>query len=133
MSGRNHDSWPPEILAELEAGTVSHSVGKDLLSENERVRIWALSLEPGERIGFHRHVLDYFWTATSNGRSRSHYSDGRIADTIYRKGDTRHFHFARGEFMVHDLLNTGDDVLSFVTVEFKDSENEPLPLDREPS
>ena len=34
-----------------------------LVSESDRVRVWTIRLKPGERIGFHRHVLDYFWTA----------------------------------------------------------------------
>ena len=40
-------------------------VGSTLLSENERTRVWIIRLAPGERIGFHRHVLDYFWTSVS--------------------------------------------------------------------
>ena len=44
--------------------------------ETGRVRVRHLSLATGERKGFHRHVLDYFWTATSKGRARSHHADG---------------------------------------------------------
>ena len=129
MSAGDFDDWPEEIRAELESGNISPRVGSDLVSETDLVRVWYLSLAPGERIGFHRHVLDYFWTATSEGRSRSHYSDGQVVETGYNAGDTRHFTFGFGEDMVHDLQNIGCETLSFVTVEFKQSSNAPLSLD----
>ena len=64
-------AWPPAIAAEFEREQQTNNgcVGSTLLSENERVRVWIIRLAPGERIGFHRHVLDYFWTSVS-GRTR---------------------------------------------------------------
>lgn len=104
-------------------------VGQRLLSETDAVRVWRIELKPGERVGFHKHVLNYFWTATSAGKSRSHYADGRRIDTEYALGTTRHYTFGAGESMVHDLENIGDTVLSFTTVELKiGSANAPLPL-----
>lgn len=35
-----------------------------------------------------------------------------------------------GEYKVHDLENIGDTDLTFVTVEFLDSPNKPLPVPR---
>ena len=34
-------------------------VGTRLVLENERVRVWELDLEPGERSDVHRHDVDY--------------------------------------------------------------------------
>ncbi len=99
-----------------------------MVSESARARVWHIWLKPGERLPFHRHVLDYFWTATSAGRSRSYYEDGRVVEAEYKVGDTAHLHFGKGEYLLHDLTNIGDTELGFVTVEFLDSENEPLPL-----
>lgn len=108
-------------------------VGQRLLSETEEVRVWRIELQPGERVGFHKHVLNYFWTATSSGKSRSRYADGKVADTSYQVGDTRHYYFGAGESMVHDLTNIGETTLSFTTVELKlGSANRPLPLDVKP-
>ena len=108
-------------------------VGQRLLSETDAVRVWRIELAPGERVGFHKHVLNYFWTATSAGKSRSHYADGRVLDTEYALGTTRHYSFGKGESMVHDLENIGDTVLSFTTVELKTgSANAPLPLTIKP-
>ena len=79
-------------------------------------------------MGFRTHVLDYFWTALSGGRGRSHFSDGRVVEVIYQPGDTKHRCYAKGEFMIHDIENIGSTPLVFTTVEFLDSENEPLKL-----
>ena len=123
------NEWHSDVRAELEAGRISPCVGSKLVSETDRVRVWHLLLAPGERLGFHRHVLDYFWTATSSGRSRSHYADGRVHEKEIQAGETCHFTFGAGEEMVHDLQNIGTDTLSFVTVEFMNCANAPQPID----
>ena len=104
-------------------------VGQRLLSETDAVRVWRIELRPGERVAFHTHVLNYFWTAVSAGRSRSTMGDGRVVETSYEVGTTKHFTYGKGERMVHDLENIGDTVLAFTTVELKlGSANAPLPL-----
>ncbi|HZZ24486.1 MAG TPA: hypothetical protein VFE60_18745 [Roseiarcus sp.] len=92
------------------------------------MRVWAIGLKPGERLGFHSHVLDYFWTSVTGGHGRSHFSDGRVSDTAYKPGDIKQLTFKEGEFMIHDLENIGDTELLFTTVEFLDSPNTPLEL-----
>lgn len=103
-------------------------VGQQLVLETERVRVWSIRLAPGERLGSHTHVLDYFWTAVTAGRGRSRKADGTVHETEYKAGDTRVLHFEAGQSMTHDLENIGDTELLFTTVEFLDSANEPLPL-----
>jgi beta-alanine degradation protein BauB len=122
--------WPPEIRAEFEreANNPNPCVGSVLLSENERVRIWIIRLTPGERIGFHRHVLNYFWTAVTPCRGRQHLQDGTTVEYSYFAGETRHETYGAGEFKVHDLENIGDAEMIFNTVEFLDSANQPLPI-----
>ncbi|QJP14214.1 hypothetical protein G3545_11455 [Starkeya sp. ORNL1] len=122
------EGWDPVLRAEFETNQLNGCVGHVLVSETERVRVWSLRLRPGERIGFHRHVLDYFWTALSTGRAVSHFGDGRIGESVYEPGLTRHMAFGPGDFMVHDLANVGDTELTFTTVEFLDSANPPLPV-----
>jgi hypothetical protein len=122
--------WPPEIAAEFERERKSPNgcVGQRLLSENERVRVWEIRLNPGQRFGFHRHVLDYFWSALNAGRARAHLDDGSTVEHTYTAGETRHETHAPGHSKVHDLENTGDTELIFTTVEFLDSANQPLPV-----
>ena len=118
--------WTPEALKELKSAGTNGRVGSKLVNESDRVRVWLIEIKPGERLPFHTHVLDYFWVATSPGRTRSRYGDGKVAEADYAEGDTRHFTFGPGESMTHDLENIGDTVLTFTTVEFLDSANKPL-------
>jgi beta-alanine degradation protein BauB len=119
---------PPDLAGEFAAARGNGCVGTRLLSEDARCRVWTIVLEPGARIGFHTHVLDYFWTAVTAGRARSQYGDGRVAEVDYRAGDIQHLSFGPGESMTHDLANIGDTALIFTTVEFLDSANPPLAL-----
>ena len=50
------------------------------------------------------------------------------SNTTYQPGETRHETYGPGEFKVHDLENLGDEEMVFMTVEFKDSANKPMPL-----
>ena len=124
----NFDSWPEWLKAEFSEHSLDGEVGSRLLSENERVRVWEIRLAPGERWHAHRHVLDYFWTAVNAGRSRQHTSDGTTREVSYSAGETRHFTFGPGEYLLHDIENVGDGPLVFTTVEHLDGANAPLPL-----
>ena len=123
-------AWPPAIAAEFERERQNNNpcVGTTLLSESERVRVWIIRLAPGERIGFHRHVLDYFWTSVTGGRGRQHVHNGSTVEYTYQPGETRHETYGLGEFKVHDLENLGDKDMVFMTIEFLQSANKPLPL-----
>jgi len=127
---KEKSQWPADLAAEFERESKNPNpcVGSTLLSENERTRVWIIRLAPGERIGFHRHVLDYFWTSVSGGRGRQHVHDGTTVEYTYQPGETRHESYGKGEFKVHDLENLGDREMVFMTVEFKDSANEPMAL-----
>lgn len=122
------EAWSPELRAELAAAGTNGRVGNRLVSESKRVRVWSIALKPGERLGFHTHVLDYFWTAVTAGRGRSHNNTGAISELDYEAGDTKHLSFGEGQFMIHDLENIGTTDLLFTTVEFLDSRNSPLPI-----
>ncbi len=123
-------AWPRAIAAEFERERANNNgcVGTALVSESERVRVWIIRLAPGERIGCHRHVLDYFWTSVSGGRGRQHVHDGTTVDHTYRPGETRQETYGSGQYKVHDLENIGDKEMVFLTVEFLDSANKPLAI-----
>lgn len=121
--------WPAALQAEFLTDFYSPAVGSVLVSETDEVRVWHLHLPPGTRCGFHRHVLNYFWSCHSDGVARGWYDDGRIQDVQHFKGETKHFHFGPGEGFTHAVQNVGDSDLLFTTVEFKVSDNAPLPLD----
>lgn len=122
------ETLPEPLRREFEANRLNPCVGQVLVSEDARTRVWFIRLAPGERLPFHRHVLDYFWTALSHGRARSHIDGGAAVERAYAPGETSHQKFGPGAFMVHDLENVGDGDLSFLTVELLESANPPLPL-----
>jgi beta-alanine degradation protein BauB len=120
--------WPEELQQDYERNTFNGCVGSVLVSETDRVRVWHLLIPAGKRCGFHRHVLDYFWTCHTHGLARGYFEDGSITESRHFPGDTRHLYYGKGEYMVHSVENIGDTDLLFTTVEYKDSANEPLPI-----
>ena len=114
---------------EQEAKSPNGCVGSELLSETGKTRVWIIRLKAGQRLGFHRHVLNYFWTSVNGGRGRQHLMDGTTVEYSYYPGETRHETYGTGEFKVHDLENLGDQDMIFMTVEsIEGSANKPLPV-----
>ncbi|MSO94684.1 MAG: hypothetical protein EXQ81_02690 [Thermoleophilia bacterium] len=122
--------WPPALRDELGASAANGAVGTRLLLEDEHARHWEIRLAPGERIGFHRHVLDYVWTCVTGGLALSHTADGASLDVTYGVGETRRLSFDEGASMTHDLANVGDADLLFTTIEYLDSANAALSVGR---
>ncbi len=120
--------WPSWLVTEMRNNADNGCVGTALVSETDRVRVWHLNLEPGQRCPFHCHVNDYFWTVHNSGRVRSYDESGRITELEYQTGMTRHYTFAAGEYLLHSIENIGAGKLIFTTVEFVNGPNEPLPL-----
>ena len=123
--------WPAALKVEFarEAERPNGCVGSELLSETDKMRVWTIRLKPGERIGFHRHVLNYFWTAVTPCRGRQHLMDGSTVEYSYFAGETRHESYGSGEFKVHDLENLGYQDMIFMTVEsIEGSANKPLAI-----
>jgi quercetin dioxygenase-like cupin family protein len=123
--------WTSALKDEFarEAEQPNGCVGTELLSETDKTRVWMIRLKPGERVGFHRHVLNYFWTSVNGGRGRQHLMDGTTVEYSYYPGETRHETYEAGEFKVHDLVNLGDQDMIFMTVEsIEGSANKPMPI-----
>lgn len=106
------------INREKEFAEASDLIGSVKVFENEQMRVWHITVPPGGRLAAHRHDRPYFWTVTTDGKSRSRYSDGRDVEAEYKKGDTEFFDLTPETGFIHDLENTGDSELRFVTVEF---------------
>jgi quercetin dioxygenase-like cupin family protein len=95
-------------------------VGTRLLFENERIRVWDVTLEPGERLPFHRHRTSYFYRCEAGGTVRVRTPDGEEA--VYESPrDEVHFHaIGPDDLVVHDLENAGETTVRFTTVELLD-------------
>jgi uncharacterized cupin superfamily protein len=116
---RDFEGWSDELLEDFRRNAYNDQVGGRLLLETPRAKIWEIRLAPGGRLAAHRHVLDYFWTVLTDGSSVQHVDDGTTREVSYRAGDTREFTFGPGEYLLHDLVNSGTTRLEFITVEFK--------------
>jgi beta-alanine degradation protein BauB len=119
----------PDDVAE---GSTNFAVGTNLLGENERVRVWEISLAPGERHLFHCHRTSYFWVAHNSARVRVTSPDGTYHDYEHEAGEVTYLEVLRGEPNIQDLTNTGDTDLHITTVELLHSDRlfwRPLPAD----
>jgi hypothetical protein len=105
------------FAAELDAAPGNLRVGTSLWFENERVRVWEVRLEPGERGPLHAHTRPYFWTCVEAGVGRQRSADGTVRVRRYALGETRFSEHSAEAPMLHDLENVGDGTLRFVTVE----------------
>lgn len=97
---------------------ISADIGTELLFENDRVRVWDLRLQPGERTGFHRHSNDYLYVVIGGGKLKAVRADGSDwYDVEMVDGEVR-FRDVESED-VHDAVNVGDSEWRNVIVEFK--------------
>ena len=122
------DQWPEGLYEEMLSSHDNGCVGTTLVSETDRVRVWHLHIPVGSRCGFHRHVNPYFWSARHAGVARGYFSSGEVRDTIHYVGETKHFYYGPGDYMLHSVENIGDTDLVFATVEYLDGTNPPLTI-----
>lgn len=122
------DGWSERRRQEFSENRFNGQVGGDLIMQTDDLRIWDIDLGPGESLPPHCHVLDYTWLALTAGTSRQLTADGSTRIVSYEKGDQKLFVFHPGEYLLHNLENMGDSRLRFLTVEFLDSANPPLPV-----
>ena len=106
--------------AELSSAPSNFDVGTTLRFENERIRVWEVLLQPGERGPFHSHVTNYFWTVVEGGRGLQRFSDGTYIVREYQVGETRNLDYTPETALIHDLENVGATTLRFITVELLD-------------
>lgn len=109
-----------EYAEELTAAPSNFDVGTEVWFENDRIRVWEILLEPGQRGPFHAHTTNYFWTVVEGSRGLQRFADGTYAVRDYRVGETKYLEHTPEDALIHDLENIGDSRLRFVTVELLD-------------
>lgn len=119
-AGAGPDFDPADFRDELENVRENRTIGNTIWFENDRIRVWDVSLQPGERLGFHCHDETYFWTATDGGRILQRYDDGTSRVVDVEVGDTNFLAYDGDQCTVHDLENIGDTFVRTVTVVLKD-------------
>ncbi|WP_221622015.1 hypothetical protein [Larkinella knui] len=107
------------LREELQQNSENDHVGHTLLFENAKVKVWHITLQPGERIHYHRHNYDYFWTVLQDGQGVSNQADGSQVSFTFQKNQTSFQNIVQQGSAIHDLQNTGDQILEFITTELK--------------
>ena len=108
-----------DFADELVHAPKNRDLGTTLWFENDRVRVFELRLDPGERGPFHAHLAAYFWTVVEPGRGLQRLADGSFVVRDYALGETRFLEPSLDDPLIHDLENVGETTLRFVTVEMK--------------
>lgn len=107
-----------DFREELEAAPTNFEIATKLLYENERIRVWEMLLEPGDRVPFHCHRTPYFWTCHEGGRGVQRFPDGTLQRIEFETNDTDFLDERRLETEgIHDIENTGDRRCRFTACE----------------
>jgi quercetin dioxygenase-like cupin family protein len=90
-------------------------IGDRIVFENESVRVWIVSLEPGAKQPWHRHYLPYLIVALTAGKSEIVFEDGTVRRPVESPGDV----IWREPGEIHELINTADWKYQNILVEIK--------------
>jgi predicted metal-dependent enzyme (double-stranded beta helix superfamily) len=91
------------------------AVGQEIMLENDRVRIWHITLAPGETQPLHHHGLPYVVIAVQGARNVIHTASGERIDVEEETGSV----VFREPGQTHMLTNAGDSVYIGRIVELK--------------
>ena len=103
-----------------------HHIGDTLLFENDRVRVWSLTLEPGEESAVHEHPLDYVMVCVEGDRIAGRATPGQEQPYGEMGGDFIDFPTHPGQTVflesgvTETAVNTGDTRYRNILVELKD-------------
>jgi beta-alanine degradation protein BauB len=90
-------------------------IGDRILFENEHVRVWIVSLEPGGKQPWHKHYLPYLIVCLTEGKSEIVFEDGTVRKPTERPGDV----IWREPGEIHELHNKADWKYQNILVEIK--------------
>ena len=85
-------------------------VGTSLIFENERVRVWEFTLQPGESIGAHHHDHDFFFYPIEGGTLEVTRASGitrltlKAGEVYFRKGGDTHAAKNVDDHRYHEVL-----------------------------
>jgi quercetin dioxygenase-like cupin family protein len=96
-------------------GKVLGPIGDKVLFENEHIRVWIVSLEPGGKQPWHQHFLPYLIVPLTPGKSEIIYEDGTIRRPEEKVGSV----VWREPGEVHELHNKADWKYQNILVEIK--------------
>jgi hypothetical protein len=108
-----------QFAEELARASENRELGTTVWFENDRIQVWEVRLEPGQRGAFHIHDQTYFWVVVEPGRGLQRFANGTQVTRDYTLGETRYLEHSPQKALIHDLENVGETTLRFVTVMIK--------------
>jgi len=91
------------------------AVGQEIMLENDRVRVWHITLAPGETQPLHHHGLAYVVVAVQGAKNVIHTASGERIDVAEETGSIVY----REPGQTHMLTNAGDTVYIGRIIELK--------------
>lgn len=93
-------------------------IGTELLFENDVIRVWSMTLEPGQSMPYHIHRLDYVYVYVTPSRIAFMEHPGQVKETRdYKDGYVNYV--SVGDGITHQIRNDGDITHRQILVEFK--------------
>jgi quercetin dioxygenase-like cupin family protein len=92
----------------------SGNIGTRVLADHEKVKLWELSLEPGESSEWHAHQNEYVFVVIEPSRLRAEYDDGTVHEDNSEAGDAVFL-----EPTTHRVTNVGSTRYRNIIVELK--------------
>ena len=90
-------------------------IATELLFENERVKMWSLIVDPGEKSDWHLHELDYMVINLEADEVTRELEDGTLSTSTPQLGTTTF----QDEHSVHRVVNNSNGRYRVVLVELK--------------
>lgn len=85
------------------------------LIDDDRVRVTRFDFVPGAETGWHRHEMDYVITALTDCFMLLEEPGGESREVLVPAGTV----YRRDEGVEHNVINGGDEPMSFVETELK--------------
>ena len=90
-------------------------IATEVLFENDRVKIWNLTVEPGESSDWHLHGHDYVTVVVESGTLDAEYGDGTNSQSTNSVGDFTY----HGDHQIHRVVNNSKTTYKNVLIELK--------------
>lgn len=114
----NFDQWQPHLLNELKNENISNSLGQKILFEDEKIKIWSISLAPKERMPFRKIDCSYSFLAMTDAMIITRSCSGSICLHHIENGESKFIPFSDNKSLC-DIENIGTDLVYFNLTEFK--------------
>jgi len=97
---------------------VSRNVGTTLLFENDRLRVWDMTLEPGQSCELHQHVYDYVFVNVTRAQVELHELGQESLTRALDEGFVQYTVVGPQGQRPHQLRNAGVSTLRQILIEF---------------